>query len=572
MARRLTARPLPAWVGDLPVFERTLANGLKALVLPRPKAPVVVCDLYYPVGSVDEPPGQTGLAHFVEHMLFKGTERFPKGQIDRLAFLAAGQSNAETGEDCTHYWFAFPADRWDLALAVEADRIRGAIFDPAEVEAERHVIVEERAREMDSPLGRLDQDHLAQSYLVHPYRNPILGWPDDLRRLSADDLRAFYDTHYRPDGAVLVLVGDLDPERALDRVEAHFGAIPRGLVPRPGPPPAEPPQVGRREFALIESEGLARGLFGWHSVPNGHADNPALAVLSDLLTCGRRSRLWDRLVESKRIATWVDASQEDAHLAGQFLVQVEAAPGVEPARIEAEIADEIDRLAREGPTPEELARSRHRLEAAWRWEQEDLGGLASGLGQVALWDDWRAWQAEHRAALAVQADDIRRVASSYLQRERLDRRLVPAAPDARAAPSCCRSACRMSWTRPDPPPRPRPTGRSPWRSRRPPRGWPITDPDAPCSRTASACSPSDGPTRAPSPWTSTSMPASSASRSPASPASSAGFARKGRKPTPPRRWPRPIEDVGGSSKCIRRASRSGSARKTCRWPSRSWPS
>ncbi|MBX6315774.1 MAG: insulinase family protein, partial [Isosphaeraceae bacterium] len=414
MARRVTARPRPAWVGDLPVFERTLANGLKALVLPRPRAPVVVCDLYYPVGSVDEPAGKTGLAHFVEHMLFKGTERFPKGQIDRLAVLAAGQSNAETGEDCTHYWFAFPKDRWELALAVEADRMRGATFDPREVEAERHVIAEERARELDSPLGRLDQTHLAVSYLVHPYRNPVLGWPDDLRRATIEDLTRFYDAHYRPDGAVLVIVGAVDPQRALERVEAHFGHLERGGIERPPPPAAEPAQNGRRDFTLIESEAVARALFGWHSVPRGHADSPALDVLSDLLACGRRSRLWGALIERERVATWVDASQEGAHLAGQFLVQVEAAPGVETKRVEEVIRDALDELATQGPTPEELARSRNRLEAAWRWEQEEVAGLAAGLGNVALWDDWRAWQAEHRAALAVSADDIRRVASTYL--------------------------------------------------------------------------------------------------------------------------------------------------------------
>ncbi|HEV3163787.1 MAG TPA: pitrilysin family protein, partial [Isosphaeraceae bacterium] len=413
MARRLTARPSPAWVGDLPVFERTLANGLKALVLPRAHAPVVVCDLYYPAGSVNEPPGRTGLAHFVEHMLFKGTERFPKGQIDRLAFVAAGQSNAETGEDDTHYWFAFPADRWELALAVEADRMQGAAFDPHEVEAERHVIAEERARALDSPLGRLDQNHLAVSYLVHPYRNPILGWPDDLERTSVADLRAFYQAHYRPDGAVLVVVGAVDSDQALDRVEAHFGAMPRGALCPSLPPPVEPRQTGRRDFALVESESVARGLFGWHSVPQGHPDAPALDVLSDLLTCGRRSRLWDRLVERERLATWVEASQDCSRLAGQFLIQVEAAPGTEPARLEAEIRAVLLRLADDGPTAEELVRSRHRLEAAWRWEQEDLAGLAAGLGHVALWDDWRAWQAEHRAALAVEADDIRRVASAY---------------------------------------------------------------------------------------------------------------------------------------------------------------
>ncbi len=415
MARRLTARPLPAWVGDLPVFERTLANGFKALVLPRTHAPVVICDLYYPVGSVNEPAGKTGLAHFVEHMLFKGTERFPKGQIDHLAFIAAGQSNAETGEDFTHFWFSFPSDRWELALAIEADRMQGATFDPREVEAERHVIGEERARDLDSPLGRLDQTHLAVTYLRHPYRNPILGWPDDLASITVADLRDFYECHYRPDGAVLVVVGDVEPDQALDRIEAHFGALCPGRIEPPEPMVGEPRQTGRRDFTLVDSESAARGLLGWHTVPRGHPDGPALDVLSDLLTCGRRSRLWGALVERARIATWIEASQDGSHRAGQFLVQVEAPSEIEPFRIEQAIGDVFGRLAEDGPTPEELYRARHRLEAAWRWEQEDLAGLAAGLGQVALWDDWRAWQAEHRAALAVEADDIRRVVSIYLR-------------------------------------------------------------------------------------------------------------------------------------------------------------
>ncbi len=414
MARRLTARPSPAWVGDLPVFERTLANGLKALVLPRRHAPVVVCDLYYPVGSFDEPAGKTGLAHFVEHMLFKGTERFPKGQIDRLAFVAAGQSNAETGEDSTHYWFAFPSDRWDLALAIESDRMRGATFDPHEIEAERQVIAEERAREQESPFGRLDQAHLTASYVRHPYRNPILGWPDDLARISVNDLKSFYHQHYRPDSAVLVIVGDVDAGQALDAAENHFAGLVHG---EPVVPPVvfdEPRQIGRREFSMIEPESVARGLLGWHTVPLGHPDGPALDILSDLLTCGRRSRLWDHLVEQKKLASWVETGQEGARRAGQFLLQVEAVPGAETERIEQEIARVIARLAEDGPSPAELERSRNRLEAAWRWEQEDLAGLAGGLGLFALNGDWRAWQAEHRAALAIQAEDVRRVASAYL--------------------------------------------------------------------------------------------------------------------------------------------------------------
>lgn len=422
MARRQTARPVPTWVGDLPVFERTLSNGLKALVLSRPSAPTVVCDLFYPVGSVDEPPGQTGIAHFVEHMLFKGTARFPKGQIDRLSFLAGGQANAETGEDDTHYWFGLPADRWELALAIEADRVYGAVFDPIEVESERHVIAEERARDLDSPLGRLDQAHRAVSFLVHPYRNPILGWAEDVRRLTAGDLHRFYRTHYRTDGAVLVVVGAIDPDAVLDTVESHFGALPRGACDRPPPPSPEPVQSGRREVRLEGIDTITRGLMGFQSVPLGHPDGPALDVLSDLLTCGRRSRLWSRLVDQLRLATWVDAAQDSSQRAGQFLVQVEAVSGVEPQRLEEVIRESLQELAADGPTAEELARSRAKLEAAWRWEQEDLAGLAAGLGHVALWQDWRNWQAEHRDALRVSADDVRRVATTYL----IDKRLTVA--------------------------------------------------------------------------------------------------------------------------------------------------
>ncbi len=213
---------------------------------------------------------------------------------------------------------------------------------------------------------------------------------------------------------MLVIVGDVDPETAFDRVAEHFGSILRGALPRPELVISEPRQTGRRDFTQSESEAVARALLGWHTVPRGHSDGPALDVLSDLLSSGRRSRLWSTLVDRERLATWVDAGQEGARRGGQFLIQVEAPAGVARERVETLIRETLDDLANDGPTAEELERSRHRLEAAWRWEQEDLAGLAAGLGHMALWDDWRAWQAEHRAALAIGADDIRRVTSTYL--------------------------------------------------------------------------------------------------------------------------------------------------------------
>ena len=388
-------------------------------MLPRRGTPVVVVNLYYPVGSFDEPPGLSGLAHFVEHMLFKGTERFPKGQIDRMVTAAAGQCNAETGEDSTHYWFTFPADRWEYALAIEADRMSHARFDPGEVELERRVIGEERSRELGSPQGRLDQHHLAVSYLRHPYRNPILGWPEDAARIGADDLERFYRRHYRPDGAVLVVVGDVEPERALDRIAAVFGGIPPGAAVRARPSAVEPRQSGRRDFDLLEPDGVARGLLGWRTVPRGHADVAALDVLSDLLSCGRRSRLWHTLVETTGLATWVEATHATAQRGGQLLIQLEADPAASRAAIERCIREELTRLADLGPTPAELARSRCRLDAAWRWERDDLGALASGLGHAALWGDWRTWPAENLAAISVGARDVRRVAAVYLGEEGL---------------------------------------------------------------------------------------------------------------------------------------------------------
>jgi zinc protease len=414
MARRPKPGPSLEWLDDLPVRERTLDNGLRALVLPLRRAPIVVCDLYYPVGSFDEPPGQTGLAHFVEHMLFKGTEQFPKGQIDRMVLLAGGQSNAETSEDSTHYWFALPKERWELALAIEADRMRGARFDPEEVEVERRVIAEERARELNTPQGRLDQTHLTLTYLRHPYRNPILGWSEDIARLTAEDLKAFYQAHYRPDGAVVVVIGDLDPELALDRIAGHFAGVTASASPPFRPEFGEPHQAGRRSFVLTESESAARCLFGWRTVPRAHPDAPILDVVADLLCGGRRSRLWQSLVETEKVATWTETAHAAAHRAGQFFIQLEAAPDADNVAIEQRISAELLRLSEAGPCESEMERSRRRIKAGWRWEQEDLTSLAGGLGSAALWHDWRIWQAELRTSLGVEANDVQRVVDTYL--------------------------------------------------------------------------------------------------------------------------------------------------------------
>ncbi len=422
MARRLPPRLSPGIAADLPVVERRLDNGLTALVLPRRGTPVVVVDLYYPVGSFNEPPGLSGLAHFVEHMLFKGTERFPKGQIDRMVTAAGGHCNAETGEDSTHYWFTFPAEGWEQALAIEADRMCHARFHPAEVELERRVIGEERARELGSPQGRLDQDHLAVTYLRHPYRNPILGWPEDAARIGVEDLT---------DPSIDAITGPMarcswwwamwtrtGPSTGSRRRSATrlgpIGAIAAG--DRRAPPGGSARlRAGRARRRRAGAPGLAhraaraprrrrarRPLGRAHQRPTV----PALAL-------ARREHVGWRPGSRRRTRR--------PSAGGQFLIPLDSDSAARArARSSVAILAELERLAEDGPTPGRAGPSRGAGSSrpgggsATTW-----AALASGLGHAALWGDWRTWPAEHRAAIDVTAREIRRVAAEYLDEQGL---------------------------------------------------------------------------------------------------------------------------------------------------------
>ena len=419
MPRRTIPQPPSPVIGRMEVVHHRFGNGLDLLVLPKSSAPIVHCDLHYRAGSVDDPPGRSGMAHLVEHLMFQGTPRFPKGQIDLLTYLAGGGTNAETGEDYTHYWFSLPNDDWTLALEIEADRAREIRFVASEFERERRVILEERARELDSAAGRLEETHLAMSYAHHPYRNPIFGWIDDLRAIDVGEAQAWAQSHLHPSAALLIVIGDVRPDAVIDATARTLGSLPVARSAATRVPIYEPTQAGRRAFVVEDGEGLPQFILGWHTVAREHPDGPVLDVLADLLAGGTRARLKQRLVDRRGLATWVQSSQEGGQLAGQFFVRLEAPPGADPAVVEHEIVAELHALAREGPEPEALARCRKRLQAAWCWEQQDAANLSTSLGSVALWQPWTAWIAEHRAALAVTPADIQRVIKTYLDESRL---------------------------------------------------------------------------------------------------------------------------------------------------------
>ena len=287
----------------LDVVEATIENGLRVLVLEDHRSPVVSIQLWYQVGSRNERPGATGLAHFLEHMMFKGTPTHGKGEFSRMVEQNGGQDNAFTTPDETSYYVDITADRADMILGLEADRMRHLLLDQREIDSERQVVMEERrTRTEDDPDGLLAEEMNSVAFKAHPYRWPVIGWMEDIKRINPTELRAFYDTYYQPNNALLVVVGDVKAPEIMARVRQLFGAIPRG----PDPPPVtavEPPQIDERRV-LVKKAGAQLPIvdLAWH-VPNyKSADAPALELLSTILSEGRASRLYKKLVYEQQLA------------------------------------------------------------------------------------------------------------------------------------------------------------------------------------------------------------------------------------------------------------------------------
>src|SRR5688572_13957429 len=232
------------------VVRRTvLDNGLTVLTRELHASPIVTAMIWYRVGSRNEELGQTGKSHFLEHMLFKGTDRFKKGAIDLVTLKNGGNNNAFTSHDFTAYYFNFASDRWEIALDIESDRMVNCVFAQEEFEAEKKVVIEELRMGLDSPWGLLLQEVDATAYKVHPYRNPVIGWLQDVERATAEEQQAYYRRHYHPGNATLVISGDFDTGRVLEQIDHKFSSLPS--APAAAPVVAiEPEQRGEKRVRL----------------------------------------------------------------------------------------------------------------------------------------------------------------------------------------------------------------------------------------------------------------------------------------------------------------------------------
>ncbi len=397
----------------------TLPNGLRVRVLPDPSTPTLSYHTFFQVGSRNEKLGTTGMSHLFEHMMFNGAAKYGPKEFDRVLEARGGHSNAYTSNDVTAYHEDFASDALETVVDLESDRMRSLRLTNESLEQEREVVKEERRlRTENSIFGLMEEQLEALVFLAHPYRWPVIGWMDDIERITRDDCEAFFRTYYAPSNAAVYAVGDVDADAALALIERHYRDIPGG--PRPAPvPPGEPPQRGERRASVRYPAQAPALLAGWRGPAARSPDAAALDVLQVCLAVGESSRLRRRLVQEEEVAVSVSVSWGWRIDPGVFLVFAELAPGTGVERAERLMWAETAKIASRGVSAAEVKRAQALLRSSVLHELATHHGTAHALGQAeALLGDWReaGRSLEHYAA--VGARDVKRVAAEYLDPSR----------------------------------------------------------------------------------------------------------------------------------------------------------
>ena len=390
-----------------------LPNGLVLLTVTRENSPIVASLLMYRAGSLYEPAGKTGLAHLTEHMMFRGTRARPQGWIDRLTGQLGGTNNAMTTCDHALYYFVLPAEHWATPLEIEADRMFHCGFGPEAFETERRVAVEERMMLDDDPETLVYEAVDTLAFDRHPYRYPVIGLTPDIKGLTQDDLHGFYTDRYRPEEAVLAIVGGLEHDRVQAEVETLFSA---GCDPREEDAGAveDPAITEPRRSVLPGLSPSPQVVLAFRTPAAVHEDTPALELLAALLSSGRSSLMYARLVDDLGMATEVSASRIPQTDPGLLYVSASLHPGVSPEQCEDEILKLVSGLVESGVSENGLSRARNLTRVDLMLGRETCLGQA---GAVAFWEclgDWRLGEEHEMRLERVTAADIRRVASTYL--------------------------------------------------------------------------------------------------------------------------------------------------------------
>ncbi len=422
------------------VSRHVLDNGLTVLLKEVQGAPLISWWVLYRVGSRNEPTGLTGVSHWVEHMLFKGTVDFPGGDLDRLIDREGGIWNAQTSMDYTAYYETLPADSIDLALRLEADRMVNAEFDPEEVEAERSVIISERSGLENSPMFWLGEEMSAASFRVHGYHHEIIGDVCDLERMTRQDLYAHYQRHYMPNNAIAVAVGAFDSAEMLERIKAVYGAIPSGEAPNLFVRP-EPPQQGERRVRVERPGKTAFVQMAYRCPPATDRDWFALSILDSVLTGpsglgggaidNKTSRIYKALVETE-LAASVSGSMLPTVDPYVYTLTATVRDGRSPEEVEAALTAEVERLCAEPISQRELDKAKKQARALFAYSTEGVTGQAFWLAFSENFASYE-WFEQYVSNLeAVTIEDVCDVAQRYLRpQQRAVGWLVPVPADDR---------------------------------------------------------------------------------------------------------------------------------------------
>jgi len=412
-------------------FEKyTLPNGLEVILHEDHSTPIVAVNTWYHVGSGDEKPGRTGFAHLFEHIMFMGSEHVPVGAFDKQLEAAGGNNNGSTTEDRTEYHELVPSNALALALWLDSDRMGFLLptMDLPKVDLQRDVVKNERRERVDNvPYGRSDDVILAALYPKgHPYSWPVIGSMADLSAASLDDVRNFFRTYYAPNNATLAIAGDFDPATAKKLVRQYFGDIPRGpaMPPRPKVPPVV---LAKDTFLVMEDHvQLPRTFYNWPTVKLFASDDAALDVLAAVLTSGKNSRLYKRLVYDMQVAQNVRASQQSSKLAGYFQIDVTPKPGQSLPAIDKIIHAELTRVMNEPVTARELARVQNSFRASFlnrMTSVENKADILNSYNYLAGTPDYV--QPDAARYDRVTRADIQRVARTYLAKPKVVLTVVP---------------------------------------------------------------------------------------------------------------------------------------------------
>jgi zinc protease len=403
----------------------TLSNGLEIVVIPDHRTPVVTHMVWYKVGSADETPGKSGLAHFLEHLTFKGTAKNPAGLFSQTLATIGGQENAFTTDDYTACFQRIAKEFMPLVMGFEADRMTGLVLTDANVLPERDVVLEEyNMRVGNSPDARIGEQVEAALYVNHPYGRPVIGWHSEIEKLNREDALAFYRRFYTPNNAVVVVAGDVTGEEVKALAEKAYGQVPRVAEVPPRARPQEPPPVAVRQLTMADPRVAQPSIERMYLVPSSRTAKPrqaeALQVLAHVLGGGETSRLYRNLVVEQHVATnaggWYQGTALDDT---RFGLSASPMPGVTFATLESAIDDVIAKVQENGVTPAELDRAKTRLIADSVYAQDNQASMArwygSSLASGETVEDVISWPARIRA---VTADQVRDAARSFLDKRR----------------------------------------------------------------------------------------------------------------------------------------------------------